>query len=119
MATILYIEDDQANRQLVRLLLDRYDDIDFLEAETGYDGLKLAFFHKPDLILLDISLPDIDGNEVLKQLHINSITATIPVIAISGHPVDETRQNCPGFQDYLAKPISIHALTQVIHTFRK
>lgn len=117
VATILYIEDNQANLQLVKLLLARRNTIDFLEAETGKEGLTQAFNHLPDLILLDISLPDINGNEVLEQLRSNESTSTTPVIAISGNPVVETQKNCPGFQHYLSKPINIQALTEAIDTF--
>lgn len=117
MATILYIEDNQANLQLVKLLLTRRDDINFLEAVTGKEGLQQAFTHLPDLILLDISLPDIDGTEVFEKLRANQSTSTTPVIAISGNPVAETQTHCPGFQGYLAKPINIHALTEAVNTF--
>lgn len=114
MATILYIEDDEAIRQLVRLILARRSDIRFHEAATGKEGLSLAFTVRPDLILLDISLPDMDGSEVLKMLRSNTDTSSIPVIAISGNSVTETQLTIPGFQDYLAKPINIQALYTAI-----
>lgn len=117
MATILYIEDNEAIRQLVRLILARRSDLELLEAENGSQGLTLAFGHLPDIILLDISLPDIDGNGVLKQLRSNPNTTATPVIAISGNSVIETQLTSPGFQGYLAKPIDIQALYTTIDSF--
>lgn len=114
MATILYIEDNETNLQLVKLLLARRKDLEFLEATTGREGLLQAFTLSPDLILLDISLPDIDGNEVLLQLRGNPETSTTPVIAVSGNAVEETRHGSPGFQHYLSKPINIQALYSAI-----
>lgn len=114
MATILYIEDNEAVRQLVQLIFQRREDLELLEAETGTQGLSLAFSARPDLIMIDISLPDMDGGEVLKILRENTNTAAIPVIAISGDPAVNTRLAYPGFQDYLEKPIDIPALYRAI-----
>lgn len=99
---------------LVRLLLAQRQDIDLIEAETGQEGLALAFSRRPDLILIDITLPDMKGGEVRRQLLANPATAPIPAIAISGNDVSETIQNSPGFQNYLAKPIDLRALTAAI-----
>ena len=117
MATILYIEDDEAIRQLVRLILERRSNIKLFEAATGREGLSLAFSVQPDLILLDISLPDMDGGQVLKILQNNTDTASIPVIAISGNSVIETQLTTPGFQQYLPKPIIIQDLYAAIDSF--
>lgn len=119
VATILYIEDDEAIRQLVRLILERRSNIKLFEAATGREGLSLALTVQPDLILLDISLPDMDGSEVLKMLRNNTHTAVVPVIAISGNSVMETRLTAPGFQEYLAKPINIQDLYAAIDSFIK
>ena len=114
MATILYIEDNETSRQLVRLILARRSDLELLEATTGERGLSMAFNHRPDVILLDISLPDLHGGEVLRLLRDNPATGQTPVIALSGDAVAHTRHNCPGFQHYLGKPINIEALYTAI-----
>ncbi len=119
MATILYIEDDVSIRQLVQLIFDRRDDLELLEAETGGEGLSLAQSSQPDLIMLDISLPDMNGGKVLELLKENENTAKIPVIAISGNSADNTRLTFPGFQDYLEKPINIQMLYKTIDSFLK
>lgn len=110
--TVLYIEDDSANRQLVELILARREDIRFFEAETGNSGLDMAKQCQPDIILLDLSLPDISGFEVLTQLrNINGYEAT-PVIAVSGDNLPEDIQlgMQAGFHGYLTKPIIIAEL---------
>jgi CheY-like chemotaxis protein len=119
VATLLYIEDSEANRQLVKFIIARRDDLELIDAETGREGLSLAFSHHPDIILLDISLPDMNGNEVLKLLRDNPKTAKTPVIAISGNAVTDTRSNSPGFQDYLGKPINVQALYLALDNFLK
>ncbi len=114
--TILYIEDDIAIRQLVRLILERRENLLMLEAETGSQGLSLAEEHRPDMILLDLSLPDFSGFDVLKQIRESSTTRTIPVIAVSGSsaPADITRGLSAGFANYLKKPIDVESLNKAI-----
>ena len=114
MATILYIEDDQSLRQLVRLLISRRDNMTLLEAETGEEGIELARQHLPDTVLIDISLPDIQGGDVLKRLREDETTRHIPAIAISGNGIEETRTTSPDFDAYLAKPVNIQALYAAI-----
>ncbi|MEP6938115.1 MAG: PAS domain S-box protein, partial [Chthoniobacterales bacterium] len=81
--TILYIEDNDSNFQLVEQVLARRATVNLLSAVEGRVGLELARKHRPDLILLDLHLPDIDGGEVLEQLRSDDRTRTIPVIVIS------------------------------------
>lgn len=114
MFTILYIEDIEANRQLVQMILARRTELTMLEAETGKSGLETAFAQHPDLILLDISLPDINGQEVLENLRANSTTRDTPVIALTGDSLYETRMTSPDFDDYLSKPIDIQALYNAV-----
>ena len=115
MATVLYIEDNLANRKLVQLLIARRSDLELISAETGREGLRLAQTYLPDIILLDISLPDIQGDQVLKQLRGNSQTSRIPVIAISGDGIEETRLRFPEFQAYLEKPVDIQMFYDTIN----
>lgn len=117
MKTILYIEDNEAIRDLVRLILARRNNIEMFEAETGSEGLQLAFTITPDLILVDITLPDMTGDEVLKQLRKQEKTAVIPTVAISGNAIDDTRHSSPGFDAYLEKPVNIKSLNATIDSF--
>lgn len=116
MATILYIEDDQTNLQLVQFIFSRREDLDLIEAETGSAGIQMAIQHQPDMILLDLSLPDIDGFNVFKQLQNHDATSHIPVIALSGNNTEEDVQKGmdAGLQGYLSKPISVVELYAVI-----
>jgi len=111
---LLYIEDNEAIRDLVRLILARRSDIELFEAESGQKGLQLAFTIAPDLVLVDITLPDMTGNEVLRQLREQETTASIPAVAISGNAIDDTRHSSPGFDAYLEKPVSITNLYTTI-----
>ena len=106
---ILYIEDDEANRQLVEFILERRTELTLLEAENGHDGIKTALNTLPHLILLDLSLPDIDGFTVLKELMKNDSTQEIPIVALSGQstPSDIDKGLAAGFKGYLTKPIDI------------
>lgn len=117
MATVLYIEDNLANRKLIQLLIARRHDLDLINAETGREGLRLAEDHLPDIILLDISLPDLQGDQVLKKLKKNPLTSQIPVIAISGDGMEETRHRFPEFQAYLEKPVDIQLFYDTLDTF--
>lgn len=114
--TILYIEDNPANLRLVSVLLSRRDDIKLVTAHEPYLGLELAEAKQPDLILLDINLPGINGFEVLKRLQSNPATNDIPVIAISANAMkqDIHKGIDAGFKNYLTKPINVNLLMKSI-----
>lgn len=114
--TILYIEDNPANLRLVTQLLGRRSDIKMLSAEEPVSGLELAKQYKPDLILLDINLPGINGFEVLKHLREQDSIRDKPVIAVSANamPKDIKRGLEAGFDDYVTKPIDIIKLLQTV-----
>ena len=116
MQTVLYIEDNPANLRLVAQLLGRRPDIHMWSAHEPLLGLELAAEHKPDLILLDINLPGMDGFEVLKQLRQQEATSNTPVIAISANamPVDIEKGLQAGFDDYITKPIDVTALLHTV-----
>ena len=107
--TILYIEDNPANLRLVTQLLSRLPNVHMWSAHEPMLGLELAATHKPDLILLDINLPGIDGFEVLKLLRQREATRQTPVIAISANamPKDIEKGKQAGFIDYITKPINV------------
>jgi CheY-like chemotaxis protein len=105
MKKILIVEDVEANRDLlVQLLEDRYQ---LVEASNGPRGLELALGERPDLVLLDISLPGMDGYEVARRLRADPALGRIPLIAVTAHAMtgDQERVFAGGFDDYIAKPI--------------
>ena len=105
---ILIIEDHEKNRKLVRDVLE-VKGYNTLESETAEDGIKLAIEKSPDLILMDIQLPGIDGITALKRLKIDPKTQNIPVIAISASAMTYNRVTmlAEGFDGYQTKPISV------------
>ncbi|MFB6466415.1 ATP-binding protein [Cytobacillus sp. Hz8] len=114
---ILYIEDNPANLQLVeKILISRFENIELLSAPTGELGIDLASVHKPDLILLDINLPGINGFEVFSRLHGLNDTKHIPVIAISANAMkrDVEKGLAVGFEAYLTKPINVNEFVKQI-----
>ncbi len=114
--SVLYIEDNPANLRLVSQLLGRLPNLRMWSAHEPLLGLELAIEHKPDLILLDINLPGMDGFEVLEQLQKNKITSDIPVIAISANamPKDIEKGQKAGFDGYITKPIDVVTLLEVV-----
>jgi diguanylate cyclase (GGDEF)-like protein len=108
---ILAIDDADDVRQLLGLCL-RADGYQYLEASNGADGLRLASEHRPDLILLDLVMPDLDGLEVLRRLKRAPATRRIPVIFLSarGEIVDRVQGLSLGASDYLAKPFDFREL---------
>ncbi|MDH5518214.1 MAG: response regulator [Gammaproteobacteria bacterium] len=114
--TVLYIEDNPANLRLVSQSLGYSKKIYMWSAHEPLLGLELALEHKPNLILLDINLPGMDGFEVLKRLRQNQLTANIPVIAISANamPSDIDKGLDAGFDDYITKPINVVALINAV-----
>ena len=114
--TVLYIEDNPANLRLVTQLLGRLPNIHMWSAHEPKLGLELAIQHRPDLILLDINLPGMDGYEVLKILKQHDETSGSRVIAISANamPRDIEKGLNAGFIDYITKPIDISAFLATI-----
>jgi PAS domain S-box-containing protein len=110
MRTLLYVEDNPANLMLVEDLIARRADIRLLSAVNGVRGIEMALATRPDVILLDINLPDISGLEVLRMLTENAVTAHIPVVALSANamPRDIDKGLKAGFFRYLTKPIKVN-----------
>ena len=113
---ILYIEDNPANLKMVEHLIRRRPNLTLISALNPVLGLELASAHYPDLILLDIQLPDMDGYQVLKRLQADEQTRNTPVIAISANamPRDIKRGEAAGFVEYLTKPINAKQFMQVL-----
>lgn len=110
--TLLYVEDNPPNLRLMSQAIEARSNIDFISAHTGPLGLDMAFDHLPDIILLDINLPGINGIEIVKQLKQGEKTKSIPVIGVSAnaHPNDIKEAVKAGFNDYLIKPLDINKL---------
>ena len=108
-ARVLYVEDNPANLKLVEQIVQRHANVELLMAPSGSLGLDLARSHRPDLLLLDIHLPDIDGYQVLEQLRADAQTRLIPVVAVTAQamPEDVKRVMAAGFDGYLAKPLDL------------
>ena len=114
--TVLYIEDNAVNVLLMEAMLAQQTRLRMLSAETPEAGLQMACAQRPDLILLDIQLPGIDGYEVLRRLRADEATHDIPVIAISANALraDIERGHAAGFDDYLTKPIDQRVLVATL-----
>jgi PAS domain S-box-containing protein len=110
--SVLYIEDNLSNLRVVERVMSRRPHMKLTAAMQGRVGLDLAYAHPPDLVLLDLHLPDIDGNEVLQRLRGDSRTSGIPVIVISADATQTqvSRLKAAGAHEYLTKPFDIQQL---------
>ena len=115
---ILVIEDHEENRRLLRDLLTGAG-YEMLEAETGEEGLGLAAQHRPDLILMDIQLPGLDGYEVTRRLKANPELRAIPIIVVTSYALsgDEAKAREAGSDAYVTKPFSPRELLAKIRSF--
>ena len=112
---ILIVEDNEKNMKLARDVL-QFRGFRTLEATTAEDGIVLAQEHRPDIILMDIQLPGMDGVAALERLRADDRTAPIPVIALTAFAMkdDERRLRGAGFDGYVVKPISIRELPEQV-----
>ena len=110
MARIAVVEDNPDNRLLLQALLE--DRHELAEYDNGADALEGMRAAPPDLVLLDISLPRMDGTEVLRRMRGDAVLAALPVIALTAHAMsgDRDRFLAQGFDDYVAKPIVDEAI---------
>ena len=106
--TILIVEDNEKNMKLARDVLQARG-YATLEATTGEDGVRLALEHCPDLVLMDIQLPGINGIDAFRQLRADPATAAIPIVALTASvtPTDRTQITQAGFDAFLGKPINL------------
>jgi CheY-like chemotaxis protein len=117
MQRILLVEDNEMNRDMLSRRLQRKG-YSVLIAVDGEQGLATAYSEMPDLILMDISLPFIDGYEVTRRLKANPRTKHIPVIALTAHALltDRDKAMRAGCNDYDTKPVDFSRLTEKIET---
>lgn len=116
VSKLLYVEDNPANLQLMKHIIERHDRLQLLCATSAALGLESARTNRPDLILLDIGLPDMDGYELLTQLRADRRTRDIPAVAVTANamPSDTQRALDAGFDEYLPKPIDIVAFDAML-----
>ena len=105
MTTIAVVEDNADNRLLLHAILG--GEYDIVEYENGTDALAGLHVARPDVVLLDISLPGMDGNEILDRIRADDGLRTLPVIALTAHAMagDREKYLAAGFDDYVTKPI--------------
>ena len=115
MKTILIVEDNDKNMKLARDVLQAKS-YRTLEAVNGTDGVALALAHRPDLVLMDIQLPDINGVEAFTHIRAHPETAHIPVVAFTASvtPMDRSRITDAGFQGFISKPINLKEFLETI-----
>ena len=115
---ILVVEDNAKNLKLVRDVL-QFSGYEVTEARSGEEGVELARNRTPDLILMDLQLPGIDGVEALRLLREDPATRSVPVVAVTAFAMknDRDRALLAGFNGYVEKPISVRALPSQVKNF--
>ena len=118
MSTVLIVEDNEKNMKLARDVLQAKG-YQTLEAETGEEGVRLAKERKPDLVLMDIQLPGINGIEAFKQIRADPKTARIPVVALTASvtPTDRSQITAAGFDAFVGKPINLKEFLDTVKRF--
>jgi CheY-like chemotaxis protein len=114
--TLLYVEDNAANLKLVELFIARRSDLRLLSALDGKSGLELARISRPDVIVMDINLPDISGFKALEMLRSDPAMAHVPVVALSANvaPLNVESGLEAGFFRYLTKPIQFNEFMETL-----
>jgi two-component system, cell cycle response regulator DivK len=115
---ILIVEDNEKNMKLVRDILQHMGHRTF-EAGTGLDGVRLALTESPDLVLMDIQLPDIDGIEALRRIRADGRLDAVPVLAVSASvmPSEQQKIASSGFDAFIAKPINVKQFREAVNRF--
>ncbi len=118
MTRILMVEDTEDNRQIVRDLMDSVG-YELIEAHDGAAGVAMAAEHKPDLILMDIQLPVLDGYEASRRIKADPDLRHIPIIAVTSYALagDEAKTRAAGCDGYVAKPFSPRQLLAKVREF--
>jgi CheY-like chemotaxis protein len=113
--TVLLVEDNYDNFEMVRFLLERAD-YTVIGAHNGREAVNAAREHKPDVILMDLSLPELDGWEAAHEIKNDPDIAHIPLIALTAHtlPGDRKKALESGFDNYISKPINVPAFYDIV-----
>ena len=112
MIKVLYVEDNDDNVYMLKMRLELLDEFEVLTAEDGEKGCDLAAAERPDIILMDLEMPGIDGWEATRRLKSNAQTSDIPVIALSAHALAGSREKAlaAGCDEFDTKPIEFDRL---------
>ena len=112
---ILVVEDNEKNMKLFRDVLGAKG-YRTIEATTGLEAVDMASEHMPDLVLMDVQLPDLDGVQALHRLRANTSTATIPVLALTAQAMQGDRERflAEGFDGYMSKPVNVQELIGIV-----
>ena len=118
MRRILIVDDEETNQRLFKAILEAKG-YEIYQAYDGVKGVKIAKESQPDLILMDIQVPEIDGMEAFKILQSDPLTLNIPVIALTSYAMKGDREKflSLGFMDYIAKPISINEFSKLVDSY--
>ncbi|MBN1143557.1 MAG: response regulator [Bacteroidales bacterium] len=118
MKRVLIIEDNDDNLYLIRFILEN-NGLEVLAASTGREGFEMTFSEKPDLVLMDIQLPDINGLEVTKMIRNEASCKSIPIVAISSYAMTGDRQHAleAGCSGYVEKPIDPETIMNIIFEY--
>ena len=118
VAVVLIVEDNDKNMKLVRDVL-QFKGYQTLEAISGSEGVRMAIEHLPDLVLMDIQLPDISGVTALAQIRAHPQTRSIPVFAVTASvmPHDQQRIEASGFDAFISKPINVKSFIETVGRF--
>ena len=116
--TVLVVEDNELNMKLFHDLLEAHG-YDTLQTRDGVEALKIAREHKPDLILMDIQLPEVSGLEVAKWIKEDANLRAIPIVAVTAFAMkgDEEKIRQGGCEAYIAKPISVAKFLETVERF--
>jgi two-component system cell cycle response regulator DivK len=112
------VEDNPLNLKLVRDVL-QFAGYDVIEAQSGEEGLRVAQQDPPDLVLMDLQLPGIDGTETLRRMRAGTLGRDVPVVAVTAFAMAEDRERAflAGFDGYVEKPISVRELPGQVEAF--
>ncbi len=117
-ARIIVVEDNERNLKLLRDVL-QFAGFEVLEARSGEQGVALAETSCPDLVLMDLQLPGIDGTQAMRLIRERAPTRGVPIVAVTAQAMKEDRERAvrAGFDGYLEKPISVRALPEQVRGF--
>lgn len=115
MRKILIVDDEETNQRLFKAILEAKG-YETLQAYDGAEGIRIARGYQPDLILMDIQIPGIDGIEAFKILQSEPLTVNIPIIALTSYAMrgDRAKFLSIGFKDHIAKPISVPEFVELV-----
>lgn len=116
--TVLIVEDNELNMKLFHDLLEAHG-YNVIEARNGHEGYEFAKENQPDLILMDIQLPEVSGLDVTRRIKEDANLAHIPVVAVTAFAMkgDEERIRAGGCEDYIAKPISVSSFLEKVKRY--